>query len=81
MNRKVVFGTLIGLFSILSLVFVVLQNMDLAVFFMCILFILTNTSRMYSFREKGYTKEANWMKWMAIVFAIGAVVILYLYLF
>ncbi|MFC4410520.1 hypothetical protein ACFOZY_08795 [Chungangia koreensis] len=81
MNRKLVFGILIGLSSILSLVFIVLRNMDLAVFFMCILFTFTNLSRVYSFREKGYTKEANWMKWMAVVFAIGAVVILYLYLF
>lgn len=81
MNRKVVFGTLIALSSILSLVFIILQNLDLAVFFMCILFTLTNASRVYSFREKGYTKEANWMKWMSVVFALGAVLILILYLF
>jgi len=78
LNRKLVFGTLIALASILSLVFIVLKNLDFAVFFMCILFALTNGARVYSFKEKGFTKEAGWMKGMSIFFAIAALVILFI---
>lgn len=80
MNEKNVSMVLVIVASITSLFFIVKQNVELAVFALMIMFTLTNYFRYRSFSEKGYVKEAKWMKGMSIFFAIAAIVVLYIIL-
>ena len=78
MNRNRIAGLLIAAVSIAAIVFIIKGNMNLAVLFMTAMFALTNGFRAVSFKEKGFGREAKWMKWMSILFSIGCLVILIL---
>ena len=80
MSYRMIFGILIALASVLTLIFIILQNLDLAVVFMAALFALTNGMRARSFKEKGFPRESKWMKGMSIFFTIAAVFMLVLYI-
>lgn len=76
MNRKWIAGILIAAVSIAALVFIIKGNINLAVLFMTALFALSNGFRAVSFKEKGFEKEAKWMKGMSIFFVIAFIVVL-----
>lgn len=81
MKRNWVAGILIAIASILALLFVVRGNLNMAVLFMTVLFALTNGFRAVSFKEKGFVREAKWMKGMSIFFSLAFLVMLFLILF
>jgi hypothetical protein len=70
MKKKWVIGIVIVAAAIASLVFIILGNLNMAVLFMTAIFAFSNGYRAVSFKEKGYVREAKWMKGMAILFAI-----------
>lgn len=76
MNRKWIAGILIAAVSIAALVFIIKGNINLAVLFMTALFALSNGFRAVSFKEKGFEKEAKWMKGMSIFFVIAFILVL-----
>lgn len=76
MNRKWIAGILIAAVSIAALVFIIKGNINLAVLFMTALFALSNGYRAVSFKEKGFEKEAKWMKGMSIFFVIAFIIVL-----
>lgn len=76
MNRKWIAGILIAAVSIAALVFIIKGNINLAVLFMTALFALSNGFRAVSFKEKGFEKEAKWMKGMSIFFVVAFIVVL-----
>ncbi|MGE7980078.1 hypothetical protein [Psychrobacillus sp. NPDC093200] len=78
MKRNWIFGILIVAASIASLVFIIKGNINLAVLFMTVIFILSNGYRAIVFKEKGHVREAKWMRTMAIVFTILFVLVLVL---
>lgn len=78
MNRNWIAGILMAAVSIAALIFVVKGNLNLAVLFMTALFALSNGFRAISFKEKGFLREAKWMKGMSIFFIAAFVVILIL---
>jgi len=78
MKRNWIAGVLIGIASILALVFVIRGNLNMAVLFMTVLFALTNGFRAVSFKEKGFVREAKWMKGMSIFFSVAFLVMLLL---
>jgi len=78
MNRNRIAGLLIAAVSIAAIVFIIKGNMNFAVLFMTAMFALTNGFRAVSFKEKGFEREAKWMKWMSILFSVGCIVILIL---
>ena len=78
MKRNWVAGILIAGTSIAALVSVIYRNLNLAVLFMTVLFALTNGFRAISFKEKGFEREAKWMKGMSIFFMAAFIVILIL---
>lgn len=75
MNPKVLQGVLILLLSILAIVFLFMGSMEIAVLFMTLLFVLTNTFRYRQMKELGMAREARWTKGMAILFAVLFVVV------
>ncbi|QMT17944.1 hypothetical protein H1Q58_02625 [Planococcus maritimus] len=76
MNPKILQGVLILLLSILAIVFLFMGSMEIAVLFMTLLFVLTNTFRYKQMMERGMEREAKWMKGMAILFGILFFVVL-----
>ena len=76
MNPKILQGVLILLLSILAIVFLFMGSMEIAVLFMTLLFVLTNTFRHKQMMERGMEREAKWMKGMAILFGILFFVVL-----
>ncbi|WP_341959830.1 hypothetical protein NM897_08840 [Planococcus maritimus] len=76
MNPKILQGVLILLLSILAIVFLFMGSMEIAVLFMTLLFVLTNTFRYKQMMERGMEREAKWMKGMAILFSILFFVVL-----
>ncbi|WP_249661802.1 hypothetical protein, partial [Lysinibacillus fusiformis] len=62
-------------FSITALVFIIIGKFNFAVLAMTIMFALSNGFRAKSFAEQGYVKEAKWMKYMAIFFAIASIAV------
>ena len=75
MNIKWLSSILVAIFSIAAIVFIIMGNFNFAVFAMTIMFALSNGFRAKSFKEKGYIKEAKWMKYMAIFFSIASIVV------
>lgn len=75
MNPKILQGILILLLSILAIVFLFMGSMEIAVLFMTLLFVLTNTFRYRQMKEMGMAREARWTKGMAILFAVLFVVV------
>lgn len=76
MNLKMVQGIGIVLFSLLAIGFLMMGYMDIAVLFMTLLFILTNTFRYRQMKLQGMDREAKWMLGMAIIFGILFFVVL-----
>lgn len=74
-TRNWLFGVPIVLSSLLALYFVVQSNLNLAVLFMTLVFVFTNSYRAISFQSQGMVKEAKWMKSMAVFFAVAFVVV------
>ena len=75
-NKNLLFGILIGISGIGTLYFTIKGNFNIAVLFMTAIFALSNTYRAISFKEKGYEREAKWMKNAAILFAILFLIVL-----
>lgn len=76
MKRNWVAGLLLTAVSIAALVFIIKGDLYIAVLFMTALFALTNGFRAISFKEKGFVKEAKWMKGMSIFFSVAFIIIL-----
>lgn len=76
MNSKILQGLLIAALSIASLVFVVMRELDFAVLFMTVLFVLTNSFRYRQMKAKGMDREAKWMLGMSVIFVILFFVVL-----
>ncbi|WKA59065.1 hypothetical protein QWY16_02585 [Planococcus shenhongbingii] len=76
MNKKIIQGLAIAVLSITSLVFLIRGNLDAAVLFMTLLFVLTNSFRYRQMKEQGMEREAKWMLGMATIFAVLFVVVL-----
>lgn len=81
MKKNWIFGVLIAGAAITALVFIVVGNLNLAVLFMTAIFALSNGYRAISFKEKGFVREAKWMRGMAIIFTVLFFVVLGLILF
>ncbi len=81
MKRNWIAGLLLSAVSIAALVFIIKGNLYVAVLFMTALFALTNGFRAVSFKEKGFEREAKWMKGMSIFFTVAFVIILGIILF
>lgn len=81
MKKKWIIGIVIVAAAIASLVFIIVGNLNMAVLFMTAIFAFSNGYRAVSFKEKGYVREAKWMKGMAILFAILFFVVLGIILF
>ena len=77
MNEKILSITLIVLSSVLALVFMFMNNFNLAVLFMTLLFMFSNFFRYRSFKEKGMKKEAKWMLTSAGIFAVLFLIVLF----
>ncbi len=75
MNRKWLSSILVAIFSIAALVFISIGKFNFAVLAMTIMFALSNGFRAKSFEEQGYGKEAKWMKYMAIFFAVASIIV------
>lgn len=75
MNRNWIAGLLIAAVSLAAIFFIIKGNLNLAVLFMTALFALSNGFRAISFKEKGFEREAKWMKWMSIFFSATFVVL------
>ncbi|MBB5181655.1 hypothetical protein HNQ44_003120 [Planomicrobium koreense] len=76
MNSKIFQGLLIAALSIASLVFVVMRELDFAVLFMTVLFVLTNSFRYRQMKAKGMDREAKWMLGMSVTFVVLFFVVL-----
>lgn len=76
MNSKILQGLLIAALSITSLVFIVMGDLDFAVLFMTLLFVLTNSFRYRQMKAKGMDREAKWMLGMSVVFVVLFFVVL-----
>ena len=76
MNNKLLLGVLLAGLSILSLTFLIMGDLDIAVLIMTLLFVLTNSFRYRQMKAQGMDREAKWMLGMAIIFAILFFVVL-----
>lgn len=76
MNAKLVSGILVTITSLLAVFFVIKQNFNLAVLFISLMFTITNTFRAKDMEKQGFTKEAKWMKAMALLFGVATLAIL-----
>ncbi|EFI67074.1 hypothetical protein JIN86_14410 [Lysinibacillus sp. HST-98] len=75
MSKKWLSSILVAIFSIAALVFIIMGKFNFAVLAMTVMFALSNGFRAKSFKEQGYIKEAKWMQYMAIFFAIASIVV------
>ena len=75
-NKNLLFGLLILISGIGTLYFTIKGNLNIAALFITAIFALTNTYRAISFKEKGFEKEAKWMKNVAILFAVLFLIVL-----
>ena len=62
--------------SILAIVFLIMGYLEIAVLFMTVLFVMTNSFRYRQMKAQGMDREAKWMKGMAIIFGILFFVVL-----
>lgn len=76
MNTKWLSSILVAIFSIAAIALAIKGYFNFAVLAMTIMFALSNGFRAKSFNEQGYMKEAKWMKYMAVFFALASVVVL-----
>ena len=76
MNAKWIQGISMALLSLLALTFLIMGDLEIAVLFMTVLFVLTNSFRYRQMKAQGMNREAKWMLGMAIIFAILFFVVL-----
>ncbi|ANU08892.1 hypothetical protein A1A1_11181 [Planococcus antarcticus DSM 14505] len=76
MNMKLVQGIGIALLSVTALTFLVFGYLDVAVLFMTMLFVLTNSFRYRHMKTLGMHREAKWMLVMTIIFGVLFFVVL-----
>ena len=81
MKKNWIIGTTIVVAALASLFFIIKGNFNMAVLFMTVVFALSNGYRAVSFKEKGYIREAKWMKGMAIIFVVLFFIVLGIILF
>lgn len=81
MNNKLLQGIGIAVLSIASLVFVIMGDLEIAVLFMTVLFVLTNSFRYRQMKAQGMDREAKWMFGMAVIFGILFFVVLFTIIF
>ncbi|WP_238323466.1 hypothetical protein [Planococcus antarcticus] len=73
---KLVQGIGIALLSVTALTFLVFGYLDVAVLFMTMLFVLTNSFRYRHMKTLGMHREAKWMLVMTIIFGVLFFVVL-----
>ena len=78
MSNRILSISLIVISSVLALVFMFMNNFEIAVLFMTLLFMFSNFFRYRSFKEKGMEKESKWMLMSAGIFALLFFVVLFL---
>ncbi|ALS79757.1 MULTISPECIES: hypothetical protein [Planococcus] len=76
MNMKLVQGIAIGLLSVTALTFLLFGYLEVAVLFMTLLFVLTNSFRYRHMKAQGMHREAKWMLGMSVVFGLLFFVVL-----
>lgn len=76
MNAKWIQGVAMALLSLLALTFLIMGDLEIAVLFMTVLFVLTNSFRYRQMKAQGMDREAKWMLGMAIIFAVLFFVVL-----
>ncbi len=76
MNMRFIQGAGIALLSITALTFLLFGHLEVAVLFMTLLFVLTNSFRYRHMKEKGMHREAKWMLGMSITFGVLFFVVL-----
>ena len=76
MNAKWIQGISMALLSLLALTFLIMGDLEIAVLFMTVLFVLTNSFRYRQMKAQGMDREAKWMLGMAVIFAILFFVVL-----
>ena len=76
MNMRLVQGIGIALLSITALTFLIFGHLEVAVLFMTLLFVLTNSFRYRHMKSQGMHREAKWMLGMAIIFGLLFFVVL-----
>lgn len=76
--RNWFFGIPVVVSSALAIYFVIQGSLNLAVLFMTLVFVFTNSYRAITFKERGMDKEAKWMKGMAVFFAVAFIGVLVL---
>ncbi|MDQ0429587.1 Flp pilus assembly protein TadB [Planomicrobium stackebrandtii] len=76
MNIKILQGIGIALLSVTALTFLILGYLEVAVLFMTLLFVLTNSFRYRHMKAQGMHREAKWMLGMSIIFGILFFVVL-----
>jgi hypothetical protein len=81
MKKNWIIGTTIVVAALASLIFIIKGNFNMAVLFMTVVFALSNGYRAVSFKEKGYIREAKWMRGMAIIFVVLFFIVLGIILF
>lgn len=81
MKKNWIIGTVIVVAALASLIFIIKGNFNMAVLFMTVVFALSNGYRAVSFKEKGYIREAKWMRGMSITFVVLFFIVLGIILF
>lgn len=76
MNMKLIQGIAIGLLSVTALTFLLFGYLEVAVLFMTLLFVLTNSFRYRHMKAQGMHREAKWMLGMSVVFGLLFFVVL-----
>ncbi|MTD31559.1 hypothetical protein [Planomicrobium sp. YIM 101495] len=76
MNPKILQGVALAVLSITALFFLIRGQMEIAVLFMTVLFVMTNSFRYRQMKAQGMDREAKWMFGMAVIFAILFFVVL-----
>lgn len=76
LKAKHITGVLVVITSLLALYFIIKQNFNVAILFMTLMFTVTNAFRAKDFKEKGFEKEAKWMRGMSIFFGVATLAIL-----
>ena len=81
MNKKLIQGISIALLSLISLIFLIMGNLEIAVLIMTLLFVMTNGFRYRQMKEQGMDKQAKWMLGMSAIFGVLFFVVLFTILF
>ena len=76
MNEKILSIVFVTISSLLALYFVIINNFQMAVLFLTIMFTLTIFFRYRSFKQQGMEKEARWMRNTSILFAVLVLIVL-----